>query len=112
MTKRRSGSPRGIRELIGALRSRPDMRLGVRRVLSTDAVDAALLDLLGADLAVRCRIGSTIGTVVTLECRSNASAQRVRFATPELLVRVQSQLEAVDVTEIRVVVSVDGWPDD
>ena len=111
MAKRRSGSPRRIRDLIGVLRARSDIRLGVRRTLATDAIDTALLDVLGVEASGRCRIGSSIGTVVTLECHSNAVAQRVRFAAPEILGRVQAQLEAVDVTEIRVVVSVDGWPD-
>ena len=111
MADRRSGSPQSIRDLISRLRERPDIRLGVRRVLSADAAEMALVEVLGADLAARCRLGSIVGTVVTIECRSNAAAQRVQFTVPELLKRVRSLLSAGDVSDFRVVVNPEGWSD-
>ena len=41
MADRRSGSPQNIRDLISRLRERPDIRLGIRRAVSVDAVEAA-----------------------------------------------------------------------
>jgi hypothetical protein len=111
MADRRARSPQSIRDLISKLKDRPDMRLGIRRVLSADAVEAALVEVLGADLAARCRMGSIIGTVVTIECRSNAAAQRVQFAVPELLKRVRSLLDSGDISDFRVVVNPEGWSD-
>lgn len=111
MADRRSGSPQSIRDLISRLKERPDIRLGIRRAVSVDAVEAALPEVLGADLAGRCRMGSVIGTVVTIECRSNATAQRVQFSIPDLLKRVRLLLDNEDISEFRVVVNMEGWSD-
>ena len=111
MADRRSRSPQSIRDLISRLRERPDIRFGIRRAVSADAVKAALSEVLGADLAGRCRMGSVIGTVVTIECRSSATAQRVQFSVPDLLKHVRSRLDNQDISEFRVVVNMDGRSD-
>tara|TARA_Y100000588_G_scaffold147400_3_gene161292 strand:+ start:6271 stop:6612 length:342 start_codon:yes stop_codon:yes gene_type:complete len=111
MADRRSGSPQSIRDLISRLKERPDIRLGIRLAASVDAVEAVLPEVLGADLAGRCRIGSIIGTVVTIECRSSAAAQRVQFSVPGLLKRVRLLLDNEDVSEFRVIVDMEGWSD-
>ena len=41
MADRRSGSPQSIRDLISRLKERPDIRLGIRRAVSVDAVEVA-----------------------------------------------------------------------
>ena len=111
MADRRDGRPRSIREVVEGLSNRPDLRYGARRLDSVDTVRDVLDQVLGP-AAARCRVGSIIGTEVSLECRDNATAFRLRFYIPDILEAVAARLEADDVQAIRVTVSAHGWPDE
>lgn len=112
MAERRVGGPRPIRDLVHGLADRADLRYGARRVDATDALRQALAESLGGSIAVRCRVGSIIGTEARIECRDNATALRVRFYVPNILQAVRARLDAADVTSIRVTVAPYGWSDE
>ena len=109
MAERREGGPRSIRELVEGLSSRADLRYGARRVSAVDALQDALREVAGGEVAARCRVGAIMGTQARVECRDNATAQRVRFYVPDILQAVRSRLDAADVTAIRVTVDTHGW---
>ena len=109
MAERRIGGPRSIRELVEGLSSRADLRYGARRVSAVDALQDALREVAGEEVAARCRVGAIMGTQARVECRDNATAQRVRFYVPDILQAVRSRLDAADVTAIRVTVDTHGW---
>ena len=109
MAERRIGGPRSIRELVEGLSSRADLRYGARRVSAVDALQDALREVAGGEVAARCRVGAIMGTQARVECRDNATAQRVRFYVPDILQAVRSRLDAADVTAIRVTVDTHGW---
>ena len=109
MAERRVGGPRSIRELVGDLSSRADLRYGARRLDASDALRDSLHEVLGQSLAARCRIESIFGTEARIACRDNSTAMRVRFYVPAILVAARSRLAADDVTSIRVSVSLQGW---
>ncbi len=102
--------PRGIRDVVRRLADRADLRYGARRVTAADALAAALAEVLGAERAAGCRVGAMIGAEARIECRENATAQRVRFQTPQILAAVQARLDADDVTALRVSVATESWP--
>ena len=109
MAERRIGGPRSIRELVEGLSSRADLRYGARRVSAVDALQDALREVAGEEVAARCRVGAIMGTQARVECRDNATAQRVRFYVPDILQAIRSRLDAADVTAIRVTVDTHGW---
>ena len=111
MADRREGRPRSARELIDQMSTRPDLRFGARRVDAVDALAESLDEVLGPNVAARCRIESIFGAEARLACRDNSTAMRVRFYVPDLLKSVGSRLDASDVTAIRVTVSMHGWDD-
>ena len=89
--------------------SRSDFQFGARRVDAVDALRESLDEVLGADVAARCRIESMFGTEARITCRDNSTAMRVRFYVPDVLKSVGSRLDPADVTAIRVTVSTSGW---
>ena len=109
MAERRIGGPRSIRELVEGLSSRADLRYGARRVSAVDALQDALREVAGGEVAARCRVGAIMGTQARIECRDNATAQRVRFYVPDILNSVCSKLETQDIKSIRVTVATFGW---
>lgn len=109
MAERRVGQPRSIRELVGDLTNRADLRYGARRLDASDALREALGQVAGADVADRCRIESILGTEARIACRDNSTAMRVRFYVPDILIAARARLAADDVTAIRVSVSVQDW---
>ena len=111
MAERRIGGPRSIRDLMVGLSNRADLRHGARRVDAVDALWESFREVVGEDVAARCRVGSIIGTEARIECRDNATAQRVRFYVPDILQAVHARLDANDVTAIRVTVATHGWSD-
>ncbi len=100
-----------MRELIDRMSSRSDLRFGARRVDTVDALRESLNQVLGGNVAARCRVESIRGTEARVACRDNATAMRIRFYVPDILASVTSRLDASDVTAIRVTVSTHGWDD-
>ena len=100
---------RSLGELVQELCARPELRFGRRRVNALEAIERALADVVGADAPQRCRPGAIMGTTATLECRTNAVAQRLSLVAPDVLRRVCEILANDDVQAFRVTVEVDGW---
>ena len=111
MADRGEGQPRSMRELIDRMSTRSDLQLGARRVDAVDALQASLDEVLGGDVAARCRIEAIFGTEARIACHSNSTAMRVRFYVPDILAAVRSRLDAADIAAIRVTVSIHGWDD-
>ena len=71
-----------MREMIDRMSSRSDLRFGARRVDAVDALRESLDQVLGTNLAARCRVESIFGTEARVACRDNSTAMRVRFYVP------------------------------
>ena len=100
-----------MREMIDRMSDRSDLRFGARRVDAVDALRESLDQVLGTNLAGRCRVESIFGTEARVACRDNSTAMRVRFYVPDILEAVGSRLDPADVTAIRVTVTTYGWDD-
>jgi hypothetical protein len=91
------------------LSDRSDLRYGRRLLESTEAIQAALEDVVGKASDRRCRPGPSTGASFTLACRTNAAAQRVQLLVPEILRRVAELSGRDDVQALRVTVDPEGW---
>ena len=109
MPRRRDARPRPLGDLLRELGDRSDFRYGRRRLDSTEAIQAALEDVIGAGSDRRCRPGPSTGVTFTLVCRTNAAAQRVQLRVPEILRRVAELSGRDDVQALRVTVDPEGW---
>ena len=109
MPPRRSGALRPLGAWLAELGERADMRYGRRRLETTQAIEAALQAVLGADAAARCRPAGFSGRTAILACRSSASAQIVGMHVPQILDEVRRRVAHADVQEMRLTVAPERW---
>ncbi len=105
MPQRRAGAARRLGDFVRDLSERADIRYGKRRVAAADAISEAISQLLGAQIASRCRPGPIMGTEAVVQCEGAAVAQRVSMATAEILKLTRDRIGTDDVQSIRVSVA-------
>ncbi len=109
MSPRRDARPRPLADLLEELGDRSDLRYGRRLLESTEAIQAALEDVVGKAADRQCRPGPSTGVTFALVCRTNAAAQRIQMLVPEILRRVAELSGRDDVQALRVTVDPEGW---
>jgi hypothetical protein len=77
----------------------------LRQAANQDIWTATLRALLPDSMARDCRVTELRGTTLTIACRNNGSATRLRFMVPELLPALRELGDFRGVQDIRVRVS-------